>query len=171
MRTNVFCLLFSAICIDMHFAAGQTSNLSDTRDFLSVPALEWKFKANAPMFASPVISQGVVYAGALDSTLYAIEIETGKLQWKFKTGGEIRSTVCLYDDNLYFYSGDASLYAINRVTGKLLWSFKTLGGILGDRRHDFADYFQSSPVVDNVPIHNGMATRPDSMPTSGHVTQ
>lgn len=156
MRTKLFCLLISVISIDMHFVVGQTSNLDDATspDFQSIPALDWKFKANAPIFSSPVIYHGVVYAGALDSTLYAIQIETGKVEWKFKTGGEIRSTVCLYEDKLYLYSGDGSLYAISR-TGKLLWSFKTLGGILGDRRHDFADYFQSSPVADNRYIFFG----------------
>ena len=120
-----------------------------------MPTLEWKFSTNAPILSTPVISQDVVYTGSLDSTLYAVQIRTGKLKWKFKTGGEIRSTVLIHDQKLFLYSGDATMYSIEESTGKLLWVFKTKGGLLGDRRYDFADYFQSSPVYDNGRIYFG----------------
>jgi len=128
---------------------------SVTADFETLPKLKWKFKAGGPIFSTPVISDGLVYVGSLDSSLYAVELTSGKLKWKFKTGGEIRSTVCLSGDTLFLYSGDATLYAIDKLSGKVLWSFKTKGGILGDRRYDFADYYQSSPVVNKGKLFFG----------------
>lgn len=117
--------------------------------FPSRAEAQWKFKTRGPIFSNPVISDGLVYVGGLDSALYAIDLKSGKMKWKFKTGGEIRSTVSLSDGKLFLYSGDATLYAIDKLSGRELWSFKTKGGILGDRRYDFADYYQSSPVVHN----------------------
>jgi eukaryotic-like serine/threonine-protein kinase len=124
-------------------------------DFENLPNLQWKFTTRAPIFSTPVIVDDVVYVGSLDSTLYAVEMSSGKVKWKFKTGGEIRSTVCSSDEHLFVYSGDATLYSIHRSSGKLLWTFKTKGGILGDRRYDFADYYQSSPVISNSRIFFG----------------
>jgi outer membrane protein assembly factor BamB len=124
-------------------------------DFEALPKLKWKFKTRGPIFSTPVISDDLVYVGSLDSSLYAVERMSGKLKWKFRTGGEIRSTVCLSGDKLFLYSGDATLYAIDKISGKVLWSFKTKGGILGDRRYDFADYYQSSPMVNNGKLFFG----------------
>ncbi|HEX6226610.1 MAG TPA: PQQ-binding-like beta-propeller repeat protein [Chryseolinea sp.] len=127
----------------------------NAEDFENLPALQWKFATNAPIFGSPLVADGIVYIGSLDSSLYAIEMSSGKLKWKLRTGGEIRSTVCLSGDKLFLYSGDATLYSINRVSGKVVWTFKTKGGVLGDRRYDFADYFQSSPVAFKNRIYFG----------------
>ncbi len=130
---------------------GQNSN----PDFEKLPTVQWKFKAKGPMFSSPVVVENSVFVGSLDSTLYAVDLGSGKLKWEFKTGGEIRSTVCLQGNHLFLYSGDANLYCLNKNTGKVVWSFKTKGGILGDRRYDFADYYQSSPVFNNNRIFFG----------------
>lgn len=134
---------------------GQQKQSIHTRDFKSEPNLEWKFRTGKPIFSSPVISEGIVYAGGLDSVLYAVEIHSGKLSWKFRTGGEIRSTVCLYERKLFLFSGDGNLYCIDKISGTLLWKFATKGSILGDRRYDFADYYQSSPVVANGKVFFG----------------
>jgi eukaryotic-like serine/threonine-protein kinase len=137
---------------------GQTPSKSakeNSRDFEGLPKLQWKFATKAPVFSTPVITDGIVYVGSLDSALYAVEMSSGKLKWRFKTGGEIRSTVCLSGEQLFLYSGDGTLYSIDRSSGKGLWTFKTKGGILGDRRYDFADYYQSSPVISNNRIFFG----------------
>jgi outer membrane protein assembly factor BamB len=135
-------------------APNATSNIKIT-DYDKLPTMHWKFKTNMPLFSSPVISENVVFVGSLDSTLYAVDLATGKLKWKFKTGGQIRSTVSMQGDQLFLYSGDAILYCLSKTSGKVLWSFKTIGGILGERLYDFADYFQSSPVYHNKRIFFG----------------
>ena len=81
----------------------------NNKDFENLPNLQWTFKTKAPFFSTPVIADGIVYVGCLDSTLYALELFSGKLKWKYNTGGEIRSTVCLSGERLFLYSGDGTL--------------------------------------------------------------
>jgi outer membrane protein assembly factor BamB len=111
------------------------------------PVVKWKFKSRAPFIASSVADQNIVYAGSLDSTLYALDIQSGKLKWKFRSNGEIRSAVCIGVQHVYLSGGDGILYALEKRSGKASWMFRTLGGLLGERKYDFADYFYSTPVL------------------------
>ena len=110
-------------------------------DLRQLPDLAWKYSLKAPVYASPVISESTVYFGGLDSVFYALDLVTGKVKWTFRTRGEIRSTCAVRDQMVCFASGDGKLYCLDK-SGKLLWSFK----IQSDKKEDFADYFQSSPV-------------------------
>src|SRR5687767_10691564 len=92
-------LLLGILIFNCNYLIGQnslvpnaTSNIKIT-DYDKLPAIHWKFKTNKPLFSSPIISENVVFVGSLDSTLYAVDLATGKGKWKFKTGGQIRSTV------------------------------------------------------------------------------
>jgi eukaryotic-like serine/threonine-protein kinase len=109
--------------------------------FSQTPDLAWKFKANDAFVSSPVIDNGVVYAGSTDSNMYAIELNSGNLKWKFKTGGPIRSTACISDSGLFFISGDG-LYNLNKTDGTLRNQYKTK-----ELQYDVYDYFQCSPVI------------------------
>jgi outer membrane protein assembly factor BamB len=131
------------LCLFYHTTFSQTA--SSTADFHELPEIKWKFKINAQLFSSPVVSDSLVYFGGLDSTLYAVDLYDGKSKWKFKTKGEIRSTVCINGELLYLNGGDGILYALNKKSGKYIWSF----AIGGEKKYDFADYFQSSPVLLN----------------------
>lgn len=102
---------------------------------------EWTLKTKNPFFSSPVIYDGIIYTGSLDSIFYAIDINSGKINWTFKTYGEIRSNALIENNCIYFVSGDGYLYCLN-TDGKLLRTFKTGG----EKKYDFADYHQSSPV-------------------------
>lgn len=116
-------------------------------DYKMLPILNWQFNTGKPLYASPVVSDNVVFIGGLDSVLYALDIHSGKTIWRFKTNGEIRSAVCFDDDKLYLNGGDGTIYALGKNSGNLLWRFNTQG----ERKYDFADYFHSSPV-----FHQGL---------------
>jgi len=50
--------------------------------------LEWRFPekpASNWFWASPVVDEGIVYAGCLDGKLYAIEADTGRERWSYLT--------------------------------------------------------------------------------------
>ena len=111
-------------------------------DFTSKPSLVWRFAVTAPVYASPVMEDGAVYFGVLDSIFYALDIATGKPLWRFKTQGAIRSTALLSAGRIYFLSGDGLLYCLDK-SGKKVWA-----AFLGpEKQYDFADYHQSSPVL------------------------
>jgi outer membrane protein assembly factor BamB len=127
-------------------------------DFEKQPTVQWRFKTNRPIFSTPVVSDGVAYFGGFDSTVYALDIQTGAQKWKLKTNGEIRSNLVLNNNNnLYLAGGNGVLACIDKNSGKRLWSviFDNTALFLSERRYDFADYYHSSPLIHNNVIYLG----------------
>jgi outer membrane protein assembly factor BamB len=136
-------------CFILFYGFAQEANPNP--DFKQRPTLTWKFTIDTSFFASPVVDDGIVYIGGLDSTLYTLDLINGKLIWKFKTGGEIRSNVCLEGENLFLNGGDGYLYKLNRKNGNIIWKFETKG----EKKYDFADYFHSTPVIQHGMVYFG----------------
>jgi outer membrane protein assembly factor BamB len=141
----VFCSVISSV------SAQSPSETKAISDFKTKPTLKWKFNIKGPILSSPVISDEVVYFGGTDSTFYALDLASGKQLWKFKTKGQIRSTVLITGDILYLNGGDGNLYSLDKKTSKVLWIFKTNG----EKKYDFADYHQSSPILYNNVLYFG----------------
>lgn len=72
-------------------------------------------KLKARFGLPPVITRndGILYVGSLDSHLYGLEIETGKLIWKFPTMNAIESSPCIVKDMLFISSKDGLLYCFS----------------------------------------------------------
>ena len=122
-------------------------------DFQTKPSLLWKFKANGPIVGSPIIDNGTVFIGSLDSSLYALDLATGKEKWKQQTRGPIRSSVCVSQSGLFLLGSDGFLFKLDKDSGKVLGYYQTMNGYMGDRQHDFADYFTSTPVIKDSTIY------------------
>lgn len=122
-----------------------------TSDFNELPVIKWTVKTSGSVYSSPVISGERVYFGSNDSTLYSVDINSGKIIKLFRTAGEIRSSVCISGKDLFLNGGDGNLYSLNALTGKIKWKFKTGG----EKKYDFADYFHSTPVVNNNIVYFG----------------
>jgi outer membrane protein assembly factor BamB len=146
MKKSLFLLLF---LLFIKISISQTV-YELTLQKAATPNLAWKFPLSAPVYSSPVIYENVVYFGCLDSSFYALDLESGKLLWSYKTGGQIRSTATIHASRLYFTSGDGKLYCFD-LKGKLIWKFAARF----DKQYDFADYFQSSPVISSDAIFFG----------------
>jgi eukaryotic-like serine/threonine-protein kinase len=117
--------------------------------------VKWKYRMGG-IFGSPVSENNILYVAGLDSTLHAVDVQSGKSVWKFKTSGPIRSTPCLHESNIIVISEDGSLYNLNKINGEVNWQYMTPQGTLQERKYDRADYYQSSPVVYNSNIYFGM---------------
>ncbi|MFZ5970557.1 MAG: PQQ-binding-like beta-propeller repeat protein [Bacteroidota bacterium] len=120
-----------------------------TADFDQLPTVAWRFSSTQPFIASPVVSEGLVYVGGLDSTLYALNLTTGAVQWKLKTNGEIRSNVLVHGPHVFLLGGNGVLSCLDKQSGKVVWRqlFDNTALFLGERRYDWADYYHTSPVV------------------------
>jgi outer membrane protein assembly factor BamB len=144
---------FFAIGILFLFPAFQTYGQRNvnTPDFDKKPTLAWSFSCAAPIVSSPVIDAGVVYFGAEDSTWYALELTSGKLKWKIKTHAAIRSTPVVYHDRVYLMGGNGVLACADKASGKIVWRivFDQTALFMGERSYDFADYYHSTPLIDN----------------------
>jgi outer membrane protein assembly factor BamB/tRNA A-37 threonylcarbamoyl transferase component Bud32 len=93
----------------------------------------WTFVAEDDIRSTPVVYKGLVYVGAYDNNLYALNASNGGFKWKFPTEGGIVGTPGIaVDENLIvFGSEDNSLYAVDLITGKIQWSFQTGASIRG----------------------------------------
>ena len=121
------------------------------------PTVQWRFKIKQPIFSSPIASEGVAFFGGLDSTIYALDIQTGAQKWKLRTNCEIRSNLVLHNNQLYLAGGNGVLSCIDKNSGKRLWSavFDSNAIYLSERRYDFADYYYSTPLIHNNVIYIG----------------
>lgn len=75
-----------------------------------------------PGLSSPAVVGGVVYIGASDGKLYAINETTGALLWTYTTGGPIKSSPAVGSGLVMFGSDDGTFYSVNTATHTLAWS-------------------------------------------------
>jgi eukaryotic-like serine/threonine-protein kinase len=83
--------------------------------------------------SSPAVVKGIVYIGSWDSSLYALDAETGQEKWAFKAGEDpaihnqvgFQSSPAVVDGIVYIGCRDAHLYAIDATTGRKKWDYPT----------------------------------------------
>ena len=111
----------------------------------------WTFQTNGRIYSSAAIKGNLVYFGSGDSTLYAVNKNSGALKWKFKTLGAVQSNPAINKGFVYFGSQDGKLYSLDAQTGKLIWKFQSKG----ERMLDVWDYYLSSPTIENGVVYWG----------------
>ncbi|MCS7178086.1 MAG: serine/threonine-protein kinase [Anaerolineae bacterium] len=104
----------------------------------------WQFACEDEVRSSPCIHEGILYIGAYDNNLYALDAETGKFLWKYAAEGGIASSPVVAEGRVFFGSIDHSLYAVNAETGRLLWTCPTKGRIFASPRVQFGHVFIGS---------------------------
>ena len=128
-RTFMYDLKFSGNSPDKHLA----------------PPLEllWKFKTGGPLYASPVIANGVLYIGSTDGKLYALDAKRWGIKWVFDAGDAIRYSAAVLGDRVYFSARNNKVYALDAKTGEKLWEFKS------------KNWMDASPVVVDNKVYVG----------------
>ncbi len=126
---------------------GQTSSFNyglaiDAGDIEEI----WRFACEDEVRSSlgPALKDGVLYVGAYDNNLYALNAETGSFLWKYPSEGGIASTPCVSGEQVLIGSGDRILYCINARTGRLEWTCPTQGRIWSSPRVEFGHVFFGS---------------------------
>jgi outer membrane protein assembly factor BamB len=129
--------------------------------------VKWKFPTGDRIVSSPVYSDGVVYFGGDDGSVYAVDAADGRERWKRKTGGPVPSTPAIAAGVLYVASYDGKVYALDARSGALRWKFATGGerrfeakGLHGFQPKsqtiaDPFDVFLSSPLVVAATVYVG----------------
>jgi len=89
----------------------------------------WEVLTIGAIQSTPVYFQGVVYAGAVDGKVWAIN-EQGAGIWSlpngdhvFHTDGPIHADLKADDYGLYVASEDGSLYCVDRGSGRVKWTY------------------------------------------------
>ncbi len=93
----------------------------------------WNAMANTgkEFVSAPAIYAGVLYAGNLDGSVYAIHVENGAGVWRglqdtnmgFRTGAPLRADVKADGSGVYVPSRDGKLYCLNIGDGALRWTY------------------------------------------------
>ncbi len=71
---------------------------------------------------TPLIDQGIVYAGHGLGEMRAYELENGRLIWKAKDNGDYHAGPIVAENALIYGSANGRLYARERLNGKLIWN-------------------------------------------------
>jgi len=82
----------------------------------------WTFDAGSALWAGPTFAGGVVYAGADDGRVIALDAATGREAWSFRAGGPVRTRPTLGDGTVYVQADDGLLYALGASDGTKRWS-------------------------------------------------
>ena len=122
---------------------GGTSAFGTTAFVSSDIMAIWRFRCEDEVRSSPTVYNGVVYVGAYDHNLYALNAENGKFLWKYATEGGIASSPCVYEGRVFFGSDDGNLYAVNVHSGRIAWKFEADGKV------------RSSPAVGSDTVYVG----------------
>lgn len=86
--------------------------------------------------STPAVGDGMVYIGAMDGFLYALDAATGSQRWAVKTGAAIRSHPRVYKESpgdpgtVYFGSDDDYFYAVDAQTGDVKWRYRATDDII-----------------------------------------
>lgn len=100
-------------------------NPDETRlDAKSLASIEekWRIAVGRAATSRPMTHDGMVYFGAWDATLYAVDADSGSIAWKQKLGVKfIRSSLLVTDDTVYA-AADGTLHARRRSDGSERWN-------------------------------------------------
>jgi eukaryotic-like serine/threonine-protein kinase len=130
--------------LSMLQANEQHTGVYPAKPIYRLGGIAFSFKTNGPVRSTPVLSDGVVYFGSGDGTLYAVDAVSGAERWHFNTGGAVHSSPATGLGLVYCTSRDRTLYALDATSGKPAWKFRM--GIDLEYRNGF-DYYLSSPTL------------------------
>jgi len=104
----------------------------------------WVFTCEDEVRSTPALANGVLYVGAYDNNVYALEAQTGKFKWKYATEGGLASSPYVWEDRVFVGSEDRMLYCINALTGRIVWTCPTQGCVRSSPRVEYNHVFFGS---------------------------
>lgn len=104
----------------------------------------WQFTCEDEVRSTPAVCEGMVYVGAYDNNLYALDAKTGQFKWKYPTEGGIASSPYVWEDRVVVGSEDKVLYTINRVNGRMIWTYITQGCVRSSPHVEMGHVFVGS---------------------------
>ena len=104
----------------------------------------WRFSLEDEIRSSPTVHKEIVYVGAYDHNLYALDADDGSFLWKYAAEGGIASSPCVYEGIVFVGSVDRILYAVDASDGRIRWTCPTEGKIWSSPQAAFHHVFFGS---------------------------
>jgi outer membrane protein assembly factor BamB len=100
MKTNILICIMVALLI----SCGGSDPATE------VPiSFAWSYRADDYVRGVPTVSDTVVYVGADDNTLHAVNADTGEFLWRYETADNITSSPVVFRDAIYFGTWDGAV--------------------------------------------------------------
>jgi len=107
--------------------AGLVAGVAGCRGLPSTGPGNWTYDPGTPAgrIGTPAVGDGVVFAGAEDKAVHAVDADSGERVWRYETGGACDRPVAVGPDGttVYAESRDGTLYALR--DGERRWQFET----------------------------------------------
>lgn len=113
----------------------------------SLVGLQWVFRTDGDLIASPTVADGVVYLASGDGGLYALDLLSGAERWRRELGAPSHSTPAVAGGLVYAVTRDGRIQAIDRATGRRTWEVATGPDAPLVWGHESGDIYTSSPAV------------------------
>jgi outer membrane protein assembly factor BamB len=101
----------------------------------------WR-RVGPPSESSTVFVDGVLYYGAWDGRLFAVDAKTGKLRWATQLDSEIDSSPAYHDGRIFIGTNGGHVYALDARRGRILWMASSYSHFPNGR-----EYFYATPSV------------------------
>lgn len=100
---------------------------------LNVPEIIWQTDLGAPVYASPAMSNGIIYISTTRGSLVAIEAVTGEQKWLMETlNPDVRMGAPAVDgERVYFGATDGRVRSLDINTGEIQWEVQLPDVITG----------------------------------------
>ena len=89
--------------------------------FPVAPAPRWQRHLGAPLWGSPMVSDGTVYLAATDGRVHALRAADGEPVWTWTGPHPFYGDALVTADALYLVDEQTHLVALSRADGRLLW--------------------------------------------------
>jgi outer membrane protein assembly factor BamB len=116
-------------CIYVGTGAGRLLKISMPANHQA--SVVWQVLIGQAITGSPVIgANGILYVGSLNTTLYAVDIQSGNVKWMFSTKGAIRSTPTISDAGTIYVANDSGEIISLDSTKNVLWYYRTNSAVV-----------------------------------------
>jgi outer membrane protein assembly factor BamB len=101
---------------------------------------------------SPIVRRnGVLFLGAGDGRLMALDEKTGAELWSYKVRGVVMKAPIVTEKFVLITDGTNAIYAVDRATGKWAWQYRR------DPPRHFAVFGESRPLVHRGTVYLGFS--------------
>ena len=88
-------------------------------DERALPRTAWReFKADGKIWSAATASNGTLYFGTMEHTVYAVDAEEGTERWSFEVGGAVVGSPLVINGTVYVGALDRKIYALDAATGE-----------------------------------------------------
>lgn len=138
-----------------HYGAGNRGYTPDGAGPVERFRTRWQFATrNRVDGAAPVVTDGVLYVGSHDRSLYALDLDNGTELWSYDTGDRVDAPAAVADGTVVVANGAGVAVGLDAETGAERWSKEGPGHRHAPVIDDGVVYFSSS----RGPVGRDLAT-------------